>query len=569
MSNRPAFRDRITLFSIDHPWLVIGVTLIITLAFAYQFPKIHFDNDPENMLSPDEPVRVFHNKVKKRFALYDFVIAGIVNEKDPDGVFNPDTLQRIHRLTLQLMNLHRRPDGKVAVRTPTTDGTMKEEIVDLTPASAWLRMLNFAFRRNPQDLFDPMTGESVIIGPEIISPSVVDNIKQAKLGSLKVEYLMEKPPKTREEARRIRDDALNNPLYRDTLVSADGKALCLYVPIRAKHYSYNVTQLIKYLTRDWPREDRLFFTGLPVAEDTFGVEMLIQMATSAPMAGLVVFLLLLLFFRRLQLILAPMIIAIISIIWAMGLLIGLGYDVHIMSSMIAIFLMPIAVCDSVHMLSEFYDTYQRFRDKRKTILHIVHHLFMPMLYTSLTTIAGFASLATTPIPPVKVFGLHVAFGVAVAWVLTVTFVPAFIMVFMRNKSLESFGTQQASHHDENSSSSLMAILGRIAGFTFRHAKLIITMAVVILVFSAVGISKIKINDNPVKWFTASHPIRIADRVLNEHFGGTYTAYLVFSPQTDTQLTCHEKIDAFRRHIKAALSPRDPEGARLLLAKLDE
>ncbi len=38
-----------------------------------------------------------------------------------------------------------------------------------------------------------------------------------------------------------------------------------------------------------------------------------------------------------------------------------------------------------------------------------------------------------------------------------------------------------------------------------------------------------INDNPTKWFVKSHPIRVADRVLNKHFAGTYQAYLALTP----------------------------------------
>ena len=65
---------------------------------------------------------------------------------------------------------------------------------------------------------------------------------------------------------------------------------------------------------------------------------------------------------------------------------------------------------TVSQTSQFFDVYHRFGDKKATIRHVVGHLFNPMLFTSLTTIAGFASLWLTPIPPVKVFGLHVAFG---------------------------------------------------------------------------------------------------------------------------------------------------------------
>ncbi|MDP8217312.1 MAG: MMPL family transporter, partial [Candidatus Theseobacter exili] len=211
-------------------------------------------------------------------------------------------------------------------------------------------------------------------------------------------------------------------------------------------------------------------TGQPVAQDTFGVEMLVQMATSAPMAGLVIFLLLLLFFKKISLIIAPMIIAILSVVCTMGLLIGLGFDVHIMSSMIAIFLMPIAVADSVHILSEFFDLYHRFNDKAKTIRHVIGHLFTPMLYTSMTTIAGFASLAMTPIPPVRIFGLHIAFGVALAWVLTMTLIPAYIMVFVSSKSLQKVSL--SSSQKENKS--IMAkMLHWIGSFSYNHSKLIL------------------------------------------------------------------------------------------------
>jgi predicted RND superfamily exporter protein len=274
---------------------------------------------------------------------------------------------------------------------------------------------------------------------------VVDNIKQAAQGALKIEYLMEQPPETREEALTIRDDAMNNPLYKGTLVAEDEKAIALYIPLIEKSYSYNVANLVEQLTKDWPAEDQVYITGQPVAQDTFGVEMLVQMASSAPLAGLVIFLLLLLFFRRISLIIAPMLVAIASVLCTMGLLIGLGYPVHIMSSMIAIFLMPIAVADSVHILSEFFDTYPRFRDKKETMRYVVGHLFRPMLYTSLTTMAGFISLIFTPIPPVRIFGAHVAFGVGLAWLLTMTFVPAYIMLFVPKKMLNQIPAKKEHH----------------------------------------------------------------------------------------------------------------------------
>lgn len=549
----------LTDFSIRRPWIIIGLVLVFSCLMAIQFPKVHFDNDPENMLAEDEYVRVYHDRVKDRYALYDFVIVGIVNEKHPDGVFNVDTLSRIHDLTGQLLYLERAENGRPIVTTPSRNGKAKEvRELDLTPKSPWRRGLNIAFRHDPNGLFDE-DGRSVIISREIISPSVVDNIKQADFGSLKLEYLMESAPSTRDEAITIRADAMNNPLYSGTLVSENGKAICIYIPITEKIYSYNVARLVKELTASWEGDDQVHITGLPVAEDTFGVEMLIQMATSAPLAGVAIFVLLLLFFKRVSLIIAPMIVAVISVICTMGLLIGLGFDVHIMSSMIAIFLMPIAVADAVHILSEFFDVYHRFNDKKKTIRHVVGHLFMPMLYTSLTTIAGFASLCLTPIPPVRVFGFHVAFGVALAWLLTMTLIPAYIMLAVPRSALAEAGRLPGAGADAQSKKKrpgLTGILEFLGGFTYRQWHVILVVTVVIIGISIFGISRIRVNDNPVKWFTKSHPIRVADEVLNRHFGGTYTAYLTLSAVRPESASCDDKaraiIEEARRRFGEAL-----------------
>ncbi|MEA2012987.1 MAG: MMPL family transporter, partial [Verrucomicrobiota bacterium] len=349
----------------------------------------------------------------------------------------------------------------------------------------------------------------------------------------------------------------NNPLYKDTIVSKNGKALCLYIPIKEKVYSYNVAHLVKQLTKDW-KHDKVYITGLPVAEDTFGVQMLKQMAISAPLAGLMIFLMLWFFFRKMGLILAPLIIAIMSVICTMGLLIGLGFKVHIMSSMIAIFLMPIAVVDSVHILSEFFDVHHKFNDEKEAIRHVVGHLFIPMLYTSLTTAAGFASLATAPIPPVQVFGLHVAFGVVLAWVLTMTFVPAFILLFVSEKSLKKFNSTEK---DSKKSTTMEHFLKATGDFTYLRWKLILVVTAIILGISIFGITKIHINDNPVKWFTKNHSVRVADRVLNKHFGGTYTAYLTLASVKSEKLTCQEKLHKFKQAVANKFEKSRPDTVR--------
>jgi hypothetical protein len=478
-------RDTLTGWSVSRPKTVTVVMVLFTVACGAFIPLIQVDTDPENMLSPEEPVRIFHNQTKRQFDLSDIVVLGIINEKHPVGVFNPRTLARIYELT----------EFAKTLRWPDPD--------------------------DPEKI-------GGVIEIDMIAPSLVDHIAQEGPGVITFEWLMPRPPATQKEALEIRDKALNNPLLKGTMVSEDGKALMLFLPLTDKHLSYRVYTELNKKIAELGGDEQYHITGLPVAEDTFGVEMFIQMAVSAPLAMLTIFVLMLLFFRKLVLVISPMIIAMVSVVATMGLLIGFGYPVHIMSSMIPIFLMPIAVVDSVHILSEFFDRYTESKGRKQTIEEVMDSLFVPMLYTSLTSAAGFLSLALTPIPPVQVFGVFVAVGILLAWVFTVLFVPAYVM-FIPDRTLQGFGL--AVQHDIKETP-LTRILRHTGVLTWRRAKTILIVLVVLTGVSLYGITRIEINDNPVKWFSTRHPIRIADIALNKHFGGTYMAYLVLDGKTE-------------------------------------
>jgi len=484
--------------------VVVGLLAAVPSIWPKTFSGLHpitIDTDPENMLPADEAVRVFHNQMKKELSLYDMVVVGIVNDKHPEGVFNPETLANIYELTEYAKTLRWHEDDR----------------------------------------------EEGVVEVDLMAPSTVDNIEQAGLGVVRFEWLMSQPPKTKEEALAIRKKAQRIPFLNGTLVSEDGKAICIYLPLTDKTLSYRVSSKLKEKIGTFKGDEQYHITGIPVAEDTFGVEMFSQMAISAPTAMAVVFVLMLIFFRKLVLIIAPMIIAVVSVILAMGMLIIAGFPVHIMSSMIPIFITPIAVLNSIHIISEFFERYQKTKDRRKTIVDVMDALFLPMLYTSLTTMAGFGSMVLTPIPPVQVFGAFVAIGVMIAWIVTIIFIPAFVM-FIKPKTLEKFGAVHSSETIEHTTA-LGRFLQWLSIVTYRWARPILAVTVVVIVVAIYGISQINVNDNPVKWFVKSHPIRVADRVLNDHFGGTYMAYLALTAE-DEKFNAEDFAEDFNNQSQA-------------------
>lgn len=472
--------ERLLNLALNHRKRVFWGLGLITLAFAALLPLIQIDTDPENMLPEDNPARVFHNQVKQTFDMHDTIVVGLVN---PEGIYRPDTLADLHSLSEYAEGL---------------DGVIRTDLMSLAN---------------------------------------VDNTTQEGPGTIRFEWMMRQPPETREQALQIQENVEALPLLFNTLVSEDGQAAAVYVPIEDKNQSYAIGRQLQQHIDSLDSEGDWHITGLPIAEDRFGYEMFVQMGISAPLAGLVIFALLWVFFRNIPFIVAPMIVALSTVLITMGALIGAGFTVHIMSSMIAIFLMPIAVVDSVHLLSEFADRYRKGDSVRQVVRDVMGHLFTPMLFTSITSAVGFFSLMLTPIPPVQIFGFFVGLGIMLAFLSTILFIPAYL-VSLNPETLD----RMVRSRPEESDTLVARLLTPLGKAARRHTRLWLTGFVAIFAISVWGITQIQVNDNPVRWFKSDHELRIADRVLNDHFAGTYDAYMVLSSDSDTLEKAQGEVD---------------------------
>ena len=445
--------------------------------FTDVLPPLVIDPDPESMLVYDHPVRVLNREKKQRFTIYDLMVVGIVNKSDPNGVFNRQTLADIYDLA------------------------------------------NYAKGLQWQD----RNGDTVgVISVELISPSNVDNIEQAGPGTVKFDWLMSSPPESDAQAIEVRSNAESLPILAGSLTSTNGKAMALYIPITSKHVSYKISTLLKERASTYAGSDEFFITGMATAQDTFGVQMFEQMAIVTPLAMMLIFGLLWFFFRNITLIVSPMIVAMVSVMITMGIMIVTGHAIHITTSMIPIFIMPIAVLDGIHILSEFYDCYPRYKDKRKAIEHVIADLSKPMLLTTITTAVGFAALNLMPLPPLQVFGTFVSIGVILAWAFTMTIIPAYI-ILMPERKFAGFGTQHTRH--PGGETYLGRVLPKLGKSSLRFAKPLVPIVAILLLGSLYGASKLIPNDNPMRWFDEGHEIRASDKILNEMFAGSYMAYL--------------------------------------------
>jgi hypothetical protein len=223
--------ERLTIFSLDRPNTTIALAVIVTVLLGLQFPKIRIDTNPENMLEADQEDRVAYDRIKEDFGIRDLIVLGIVDEA---GIFWPEALEAVERIIEKI----------VAVQ-----GVVIEDVVSLT---------------------------------------TTDNVKSPS-GFLDIHPVMAEVPRTPDSIDTLRQDIADNPFLHEKIASANGTALAIYVPIESKDQSYRIASEIEAILDGalLPGQTH-HLAGLPVAEDTFGHEMFLEMAIVGPLTFLAV-----------------------------------------------------------------------------------------------------------------------------------------------------------------------------------------------------------------------------------------------------------------------------------------
>ncbi len=475
-------------FSVEHPKLVVVMSVLVTMLFLTQFPKMRTDTNPKNMLPATSDVRVWNDEVEKTFSLYEDMIAlGIVNEK---GILNKDTLASIQRITDEVLKIK-----GVAAR-------------------------------------------------DVSSFTTIDNVTSENQ-TLTVAPLMTKVPEDTIGIEHLKKMLYDNPLFINRIISKDGKTTAIYIPLEKGANGKEIADRIREIVKKEKGDEKYYIAGDPVARDTFGAEMFKLMAIFAPIAGMVMLFVRYLMFKDLFLSITLMMDAMIAIVWSMGLLIGLGFPIHIMSSMAPVFLMAIAT-DSMHIFNEFYFRYRETRDKKKAIIETMRAVSRPVRNTALATAAGFAVLLFMNIIPVRVFGGLVAFGTIALRILSFSFIPA-MFTFVKDEKIEKI-----AHAEDIGTDRTSQFLKKLAGIGTHKPALTVAIGVVLVLIAVIGIAKTKVNNNLVEWFKKGSDVRVSDTVINQALGGTSLGYVVAIAKADDYIKTPEAmryIDGLQRHLE--------------------
>lgn len=457
-------------------WLVAS-GLAFILVFASFLPTLHKDTRSDAFIPPDHPALALRDQTRDLFGLQDPMVIALINEGG-QGVFNPHSLALVQWLTRRVEGMpHIDPDRVTSLAT-----------------------------------------ENDIIGTA---------------QGMRVEPFFEDAPETQAQADQVRTAVMDFPLYLGSLVARDGSGTLIVAELLDQDRAQEVYQALLDLVEEAPLApgERLYVAGEGAVAGYMGAYIDADAFRLDPIAGLVITLVCFLAFRTLRSALLPNLIVAATAAGALGLMAASGVSFFVITNALPVVLIGIAVADSIHILSQYYEevALHPHDSPRDVTIRTMVHMWRAVTLTSFTTMAGFAGLSLASVmPPMKYFGLFALIGVGVAWAYSLIVLPA-ILSMLKIKPSGAYRRQDGRSRADAFGQAL-TWLGK---GVLRYPRAVLLGALGIALLGVFGATRIQLDETLVRAFHHEEPLFIADSELNRVFDGThYLDILIETPEAE-------------------------------------
>ncbi|SHH20765.1 efflux RND transporter permease subunit [Thermosipho atlanticus] len=320
----------------------------------------------------------------------------------------------------------------------------------------------------------------------------------------------------------VKNGVLEKEILKDdnakTLISRDGKYAVLNLIFSPQTNARKHINEVENIAKKYFEQFYLF--GEPVIDNELFKELLKQ----TYVYPIIMFILIVIFFYfqvryfkiSLFIVFTPITAAIITI----GLFFLTGRPLNTLTVMNVSFLLIIGSGYGLH----YYNAFHRFNSLEETKKHISR----PILFSMLTTVAGFMSFLFVEIEAFKELGILVSIGLVITVILIFTLGHSFLRHNKTFKKPSSLGIRFLGNKVATISLIVFLILG---------------------IFSPFLIKNISVKSDMVSYFSKNSKIRQAYKIMEGVFNFREPIYLVIEKETPLLATDNEKIKKIKENLE--------------------
>ncbi len=457
---------------LKNPKLIFVFLIISILSFGYYSKDFRLDASSETLLIDGDPDLAYLNEVNERYGSKEFLI---LTYTPNEGMVTDSSINNLLSLKYKIQSLDWVHSVITLLDVPllnSTDAPLQERLQSFKT----LKDEGVDKERGFKEILNSPVFRNFVISEDGKTSGIIINIK-------------EKEP--------LKD--INNRSKKEIEIYND--------KIKKKNHQ-NILE-IRQVIQSYGDVGKIYLGGIPMIAD----DMMTFIKSDIIVFGLgvLIFIVATLWFvfRNLLWIVVPISSCLFSVIIMIGLLGLLGWKVTVISSNFIALMLILTMAMNIHMSTRFLQLKKSYPSKNnsKIIYLTTSKMFWPILYTVLTTIFAFLSLIFSEIKPIIDFGWMMTFGLITSFIITFTLLPTLLMFSPSNnvlvkKEQDSKITKYLSLISLNNKNQIFLITG------------------VVIILSIFGISKLEVENSFINYFSKNTEIYKGMRLIDQKLGGT-------------------------------------------------
>ena len=480
---------------IEKPKFTLLILVILLLNFGYFTKDFQLDASSDTLLLENDPDLKYLREVNAKYGSKDFLV---LTYTPKNNLLASDTIKNLTNLKNDLINLNWANNVITILDVPllkNNDDSLAERIKN--------------FKTLSSEDADKERGFDEIINSPIYKEFIIS--KDGKTSGILV-YI--KTDKKLSDLIRTKNNYLDKR-DKDELTSEDKKEykkfLKEYDNYKKSYNQKNHQNIneIRAIIKKYENTAKIHLGGIPMIAD----DMMTYIKNDIVVFGAGVFLFIVctlwFVFRSLLWVFIPLLSCFFSVLIMVGLLGLIGWKVTVISSNFIALMLILTMAMNIHMSVR----YLQFKKENpnisnsEAILWTAGKMFWPILYTVLTTICAFLSLIFSGIKPIIDFGWMMTIGLLVSLSITFTLLPVILNILSKDN---------ANYKDEKKSI-ITSFLSKVAQ---KNTKTIFVSTFLVIIVSIIGITKLEVENSFINYFDKKTEIYKGMKLIDDELGGT-------------------------------------------------
>ncbi len=254
----------------------------------------------------------------------------------------------------------------------------------------------------------------------------------------------------------------------------------------------------------------IHYSGLPYIRTVITQKVSHEFSLFLGLSIAVAALILLIFFRSFYAVLFPVLLVIIGVIWSLGTLVLLGYDITLLTGLIPPLIVIIGIPNSILLLNKYHNEFKKTGNKANALKIVIERIAITTFIANLTSAIGFGVLYFTKSELLMQFGIVASLNIMATWIISLCLIPI-IFSYLPNPDIKHI-----THLDNKF---LSKIISSITNLVHHRRSLIYISTVILLAIAIVGIVRIQVNGYVIDDLPQKDPVYQDMSFFEKNFDG--------------------------------------------------